>query len=387
MKRLLALLAFGLLGAPAAAQMPETGADAAAPAPVDYADAAHWLCLPGRADACGQPLPTADLNPDGYGAVAAAAPAADPPIDCFYVYPTVSRDAGMNSDLDVGPAEEAGAAAIQFARFATLCKPYAPVYRQATMASLAAVTAGRDVAPIFALAYGDVRAAWRYYLEHYNRGRPFVLIGHSQGSIHLETLIAREIEGRPEARRMLSAILLGWAVEVPEGGALVGGSFRSTPLCTRMGETGCVISYMSFRAASPPPAGSLMGRATHPGMTAGCTNPAALGSDAAQPLDSYWFARSTQPGTPSISWSSTGAPPAPFLHTEGLVSGQCRHDGPAGWLAIGVNADPNDARTDEVPGDVPIPGWGMHLVDMNVAQGDLLRLVAAQRDAWVASHR
>jgi len=101
MKRM--ILALALCAAPAAAQP-----SAAAPAPVDYASEASWLCLPGRQDACGRPLATADLNPDGYGPVTLSAPAAAPPIDCFYVYPTVSRDPGLNSDLTAG-IEEKGA--------------------------------------------------------------------------------------------------------------------------------------------------------------------------------------------------------------------------------------------------------------------------------------
>ena len=124
-------------------------------------------------------------------------------------------------------------------------------------------------------------------------------------------------------------------------------------------------------------------------MTAACVNPAALGGGSA-PLDSYWYAGpSNFPGA-NITWSSAGAPPAPFLHTRGLVTGECRHDGQAGWLAITVNADPHDARTDAVPGDVTIgtvqPGWGLHLGDMPYAQGDLIRAVEAQRDAWMRSH-
>ena len=67
------------------------------------------------------------------------------------------------------------------------------------------------------------------YLARYNQGRPFVLIGHSQGSALLIELIAREIEGRPVARQMKLAILPGYNVLVPPG-KLVGGSFKSTPL-------------------------------------------------------------------------------------------------------------------------------------------------------------
>ncbi|HMG45988.1 MAG TPA: DUF3089 domain-containing protein [Allosphingosinicella sp.] len=380
MKRM--ILALALCAAPAAAQP-----SAAAPAPVDYASEASWLCLPGRQDACGRPLATADLNPDGYGPVTLSAPAAAPPIDCFYVYPTVSRDPGLNSDLTAG-IEEQGAAAVQFARFASVCRTYAPIYRQVTLAAIPRAIGGEDLGANFNQAYGDVRAAWHYYLDHYNEGRPFVLIGHSQGTIHATRLLAEEIENGPAARRMLSALLIGYAVEVPEGG-VVGGSLHRTPLCTRAGQTGCVVAYMSFRAASPPPLGSLMGRATHPGMTAGCVNPAALAGGSA-PLDAYVLAAVSQFGGPVITWSSTGPPPAPFLHVRGLISGECRHDGQAGWLAITVNADPADARTDQIPGDVYfgpqlIPGWGLHLGDVPLALGDLIRLVGTQRDAWLSA--
>jgi len=378
MKRL--FLALGLIAAPAMAQ------PSPAPAAVDYADEASWLCLPGRMDVCDYPLPTMALDPAGYGARSEAAPAADPPIDCFYVYPTVSRDPGDNSDMNAG-AEEQTATVVQLGRFSGICRAFAPIYRQATLGSIAAVLRGRDPAPIFAIAYADVLAAWRDYLAHRNNGRPFVLIGHSQGTIHLIRLLAEEIEGRPVAQRMLSALLIGYNVEVPEGG-LTGGTFRTTPLCTRAGQTGCVVTYVSFRADSPPPPGALFGRAAAPGRTIACTNPAALGSDGAAPLESYWFAGTTDLLQAEIHWSSQGPPPAPFLHTQGLVSAACVHRGPLGYLAVTVNADPNDPRTDQIPGDVSFagvrqPGWGLHLADVPIAQGDLIRLVEAQRDAFL----
>ena len=294
----------------------------------------------------------------------------------------------MNSDLDVGQTEEIGVTLIQFDRFASLCRPFVPAYRSMTLHAIPAAIMGQDIAPYLDLAYRDVLAAWREFLAHRNRDRPFVLIGHSQGTIHLIRLLREEIEGHPEAARMLSALLIGYNVEVPQGG-VVGGTFRSTPICTRSGQTGCVVAYESFRAGHAPPGDALFGRAEGRGMTIACTNPAALGSDAAAPLDSYWFARSTIGGT--VRWSSAGDPPVPFLHTQRFVSGQCVHDGKIGYFALSVNADPHDARADDIPGDVEIggqrlAGWGLHPIDINVAQGDLVRLVAAQRDAWVASH-
>lgn len=378
-----------MIAAAAAALAAPVMAQDAAPAAVDYADPASWLCLPGRADPCGSPLPTTALNANGYGSVGQSVPRPDAPVDCFYVYPTVSRDPGLNSDLAAGP-EEIAAASIQFARFSSVCRTFAPLYRQMTLAAIPRSAAGENLTTNFLLAYSDVLAAWRYYLQHHNQGRPFVLIGHSQGTIHLSQLLAREIEGTPAADRMLSALLIGFNVEVPEG-KTVGGTFRQTPLCTEIGQTGCVVSYVSFRATNPPPAGSMFARAATPGMTVACTNPARLKLGTA-PLDSYWYAGGSAAREPSpIVWSSEGAPPTPFVRTEGLASAACVNKGPLGYLSVVVNADPADPRTDAIPGDVivggaKLPGWGIHLADMSLAMGDLIALVEAQAEAYTAGN-
>ena len=80
--------------------------------------------------------------------------------------------------------------------------------------------------------YDDVRDAWRYYLEHDNRGRGVVLVGHSQGSFILTELIRQEIDGKPVQSRLVSAILLGATFAVPRGKD-VGGSFQHIPLCRK----------------------------------------------------------------------------------------------------------------------------------------------------------
>ena len=368
-RSLLALVA-AAAASPAAAQSPLPS--------VDYGKERNWLCLPGQADVCSTPLPTTALNPNGYGSTGPSPIAKDPPIDCFYVYPTVSADRGMNSDLNV--AEEKGAAASQFARFAGVCRTFAPIYRQMTLSSIAAAAMGADMRQEGEIAYRDVANAWRSYLRNHNRGRPFVLVGHSQGSIMLQELIKREIEGKPVAAQMLRAIIPGYNVFVPQG-ARVGGTFQSTPLCASPAETGCVMSWVSFREKNPPPEGALFGWAPSPGMTVGCTNPAVPGSTRWEPFDSYWSARSNLPvaGGP-IRWSSEGAPPTPWLRTEGLVSGRCVNEGRRGYLSVRTNGDPNDKRTDSIGGEVAVlgmflPGWGMHLADMAIAQGDLIRSI------------
>jgi len=356
----------------------------------DYSSQGSWLCLPDKRDLCDEPLATTALNPNGYGSTGQSPVAANPSVDCFYVYPTVSRDQGVNSDLNPGGGEEKAAVQTQFARFAGGCRTFAPVYRSMTVGLIAAVAAGANFKAPFATAYGDVRAAWREYLARYNKGRPFVLIGHSQGSWMLQTLIAQEIEGKPIARQMKLAIIPGFNVLVPQG-KLVGGTFKSTPLCSRPGQTGCVMSWVSYREKNAPPPGAVFGYADRPGMTVACTNPARPGAAGWVNLDSYWYARSTQPvpGGP-IAWSSEGPPPSPFLRTEGLVSARCVNDGPRGYLSIRTNADPNDKRTDRIGGEVGIlgmfiPGWGMHLADMSAPMGDLIRQVSDLNRARTAS--
>jgi hypothetical protein len=364
-------IAVGLLAVtPAAAQ---------APASVDYSKDNNWLCLPGRADVCGTPLPTVDVNASGYGARTRSVPAKMPPIDCFYVYPTISRDSGLNSDLVMDAENDA--AASQFARFASVCRTFAPKYRQMTVGAIVAFSAGQDISAAAARSYGDVVAAWRDYIAHRNQRRPFVLIGHSQGSLHLIQLIAHEIETRPDvAARMKLAILPGFNLLVPQG-KTVGGSLKKTPICSSASQTGCVISWTSYRDKNVPPVGALFGIADQPGMTVACVNPAAPGATDWRKLDSYWSAHSgyAVPGGP-IAWSSEGAPPAPWVHTPGLASGRCVSDGQRGYFSVHTNADPADKRTDRIGGEVSVfgmfvPGWGMHLADMSLVEGNLVRRV------------
>ncbi|MDQ3483697.1 MAG: DUF3089 domain-containing protein, partial [Pseudomonadota bacterium] len=279
-----------VLGAVAAAAQPQPAKPPLAA--VDYSPERNWLCLPGRNDICSTPLATTALNVNGYGSTGPSAVAVNPPADCFYVYPTISGDKGLNSDLDA--KEERGAVQSQFARFASVCRTFVPIYRQMTLSAIAAAAAGSDLKKQGEIAYSDVAAAWRTYLAKHNKGRPFVLVGHSQGAIMLQELIKREIEGKPVAGRMVRAIIPGFNVLVPQG-KRVGGTFKSTPLCASQTETGCVMTWVSFRENNAPPEGAMFGWAPAPGLTVACTNPAKPGSTAWETLDSYWNARSSYP--------------------------------------------------------------------------------------------
>ena len=161
------------------------------------------------------------------------------------------------------------------------------MYRQVTLAGLRRMMAGGSRAVLNrGLAYDDVREAWKYYLDHDNKGRGVVLVAHSQGSYILAELIRQEIDGKPVQSRLVSAILLGTTIAVPRGKD-VGGSFQHVPLCRASSQTGCVITYAWYRSTIPPPPNTLFGKVADENMTAACTNPAALAAGASGELHAY----------------------------------------------------------------------------------------------------
>ncbi|MBA3270781.1 MAG: DUF3089 domain-containing protein [Acidobacteria bacterium] len=374
--------------APSFAQAPSAAATAN-----DYSKAETWLCRPGAQDACAIDLNATVITEDGRLTPEPFVAPPNPPIDCFYVYPTVSLDTTGNSDMTAGP-EERNVIRGQFARFRSQCRPFAPLYRQFTLSALRANTAGKPMAADRAIGNNDVRDAWNHYLKHDNNGRGFVLIGHSQGSGVLSQLMRTEIDGKPIQSRLISALLLGTNVAVPQGKD-VGGTFKNIPLCRAAEQTGCVISYVSFRSDVPPPTDSRFGRVQEPGMQAACTNPAALGGGRA-PLHAYLSA-----GTGSIvntsngpvNWTTpTETITTPFVSVPRLLTAECVSNAQGSYLAITVNGDAHDPRADDIAGDVMsngkvVPSWGLHLIDVHAAMGNLVDIVGTQAKAFLAKKR
>lgn len=360
----------------------------AATAKNDYSDGKNWLCKPGRQDACAVDLTATIVAADGKTTIEKFAANPNAPIDCFYVYPTVSTDPGGNSDMNAGP-EEHRVVHSQLARFASQCRVFAPLYRQFTLTALRAGTAGKPMTADRSLGYNDVLEAWNHYLANDNKGRGIVLIGHSQGSGVLAQLIRNEIDGKPIQSRIVSALLLGSNVAVPKGKD-VGGAFKNMPLCRSAQQTGCVITYVTFRSTIPPPADSRFGRVQGEGMEAGCTNPAALAGGKGE-LNAYLTsagrsltgsAAEPQPwvkGGPAITTS--------YVSVPGLLTAQCVSNEKGSYLEVTVNGDPNDPRTDDITGDVmaagqPNASWGLHLIDVNIAMGNLVKIVGEQAKAF-----
>ncbi len=344
--------------------------------PALAAAAPVWLCHPAFADdPCRRSLDTTLVSPSGgVRRVQHVRRRRYPKVDCFYVYPTVSDQKTPNANLEIDP-EERSIALYQAARYSEQCRVFAPIYRQITLAALLGTAPGGDAQ----LAYSDVLDAWNSYLQTDNRGRGVVLIGHSQGTFMLRRLVKEQIDPDPAARaKLVSAILLGGNVTVRQGED-VGGDFQHVPACRSRRQIGCAVAFSTFNAPVPPNA--LFGRAS-PGFEVLCTNPAALGGGAA-PLKSVLptapFAPGTTIGAATLLVGFTlPAVSTPWVEVDGAYRGMCSSADGANVLEI--TAVPGAPQLHPVPDAT----WGLHLVDANIALGNLTRLVADQARAFVA---
>lgn len=338
------------------------------PRPVSHATL--WLCRPGMPDnPCEGGLDATVASGAGAGTVERFTPATDPVADCFYVYPTVSEEPGISAPLEVTEAEVRTVRA-QAARFTESCRLFAPIYRQITREGLG--SGGLADAGARDLAYDDVLSAFNDYLNTENRGRPVVLIGHSQGALMLTRLIQEQVDGDPALReRILSALLIGGIVQTlpdePDGG-----TFANLPACRTAQESGCVVAYSTY--AGKPPANGIFGRST-PTRQALCVSPAAL-LDRGDALAAYLPTAAIMGGEPKVD----DPPDTGFVTLPGRVTGQCRSTDDFSWLDVSIDRDGIERLpTPDAGSDA---AWGLHRADVSLSLGDLVDLVAAQAAAW-----
>ena len=379
---LLAALVLAACGGPSATPATAPTAQASPSAgPVIGPDAAGivWLCMPGAADdPCTADLSATVIDPTGQRTVSRFVPADAPSIDCFYVYPTTSRQTTINADLSIDPEERAVAAA-QAALFSQVCRVYAPIYPQLTIAAL---DSGRITLANVQTAYDGVKAAFDDYLANYNHGRGVVLIGHSQGAMLLADLLHFEVDPKPDVRKLLvSALLMGGNVTVAAGQS-TGGDFANIPACGSASQTGCVVAYSSFAEAPPPDAA--FGRVT--GALAMLSIPD--DRDPADPVRQPGRARrdrnadSPSSRPPRSSSSPDGPKPAPttaFVSYPNALTAQCRTSGDATWLQVTRMAS---ARATPTLSGSEGPGWGLHDLDMSLGLGNLVDLVRSEAAAF-----
>ncbi|HYI35514.1 MAG TPA: DUF3089 domain-containing protein [Thermoleophilaceae bacterium] len=355
-----------------------------APAAHAQAEPTSWLCLPGQQpNPCAGDQTTTVFAPDGTSTTRTPKVPADPKVDCFYVYPTVSDQPGQNADRSPDPPI-AAIAKYQAQRFSQICKVYAPIYRQRTVLGIFNPTT--NSAEAGRIAYGDVLQAWRDYLANHNRGRGVVLIGHSQGTFHLRRLIAEEIEPRPaESAKLISGLLIGGNVLVRKG-STTGGDFQRTPACTGSTQVGCVVAYSTFNRT--PPGNTRFGKYTPPPGAPNdkevlCTNPAAL-SGGTGPVTTEVPSERFPAGLIALSLTQFYAgnqptAPTPWLQPKERYTARCVREQNTNTLRL---ASVGGSRQ---PSPSPDESWGLHIGDVNLAMGNLVELARGQSRAYLAA--
>jgi hypothetical protein len=205
--------------------------------PPDYADAKNWAALPSN------PGLTA-LTPDG------SERAKNPQADVFFIHPTGYITGGdWNSPMDPNTRTEENTKwmmANQASAYNGCCAIYAPRYRETSLyryfvAPPDIVKKSRD------LAYSDVERAFTFFLDHYSKGRPFIIASHSQGTEHGFRLLRERIDGTPLASRMIAAYLIGFDITDKQAASL-----KTVHVCNAPEDTHCFVHWATFGKGGKP---------------------------------------------------------------------------------------------------------------------------------------
>ena len=174
----------------------------------DYSNPNHWAALPQKADAADRtPCPDAVNRQDSAA------------VDVFFIYPTTytgsrRRERNWNASVDdeaVNRKTDSTTILFQATIFNGAGRVFAPRYRQAHLDAFF-TRDKKSAGQALDLAYSDVLAAFQYYLDHWNQGRPFIIAGHSQGGRHGMFLLRDKIENTPLEKQLVAAYLVGWPV-------------------------------------------------------------------------------------------------------------------------------------------------------------------------------
>lgn len=350
--------------------------------------ATDWVCKPGQAiNPCDGPIGVDAVDATGQGTTIDYKRPANPPIDCFYVYPTVSEEDGDIADHAVDK-EVKRTVILQARQYSRVCRVFAPAYTQVTSNGLSRHGGESDaeystrVRGLMEIAYADMLSTWNDYLAHYNKGRGVILLGHSQGAFHLGRLIAQQIDNKPSVRkRLISAVIPGANIWVPKG-KLVGGQFKHVPECQTDTELGCVMAWSTY-LAQPDPSDSF-GRVGGVPLDVAplpdpatdevvCTNPGELSGDngVLEPLAD--IGAYADPFAPEDAH--------PWWRWPDLYTAECRSGDNANWLNVSIR--PDETRNP--------PHWivygktetNLHLVDMTLPMGNLVRIAQSESKVYV----
>jgi len=175
----------------------------------------------------------------------------DSTADVFFLYPTSYTDAAMpygyNAPLDnaeINAKTDYGSILYQASIFNNAGRIFSPRYRQANYWCYFPKDSAAAIAA-FKLAYEDIKAAFEYYLDHYNNGKPIIIASHSQGTTHGILLLKDYFDNKPLQKQLVVAYLAGMPVHEND--------FTKIKPCTTPGETGCFCSWRTMKSGFIPP--------------------------------------------------------------------------------------------------------------------------------------
>lgn len=197
----------------------------------DYTQSSGWISRPGQPDDVSQWLPEGANQGSGNAAI-------------FYIHPTTYLATDRwNAPLD---ADSDGRTRLfvqsQASAFNGSGQVWAPRYRQAAYGAF--LLDSRDASAALDFAYRDVAAAFDQFIKEAG-ARPIILAGHSQGALHLERLLREKVAGKPIAKRVVAAYVVGWPISTTADLGALG-----LPACIDAGQSGCILSWMTF--GDPP---------------------------------------------------------------------------------------------------------------------------------------
>jgi hypothetical protein len=349
--------------------------------PNAYDDPKMWFAHPGVASDPSAWRPAAEGSaPDSAEAQsrdqlipsAGAAETTAPPVPkgdaaVFFVHPTsyysrsswnaplADRDSDHRANLFVQGMASA---------FADAGEIWAPRYRQATLGAFLAedrVTAGKAIDA----AYRDVEEAFDAFVAAQPKNKPIVLAGHSQGALHLTTLLKNKIAGTPLAKRIVAAYVIGWPISLDTDMAALG-----LPACQTPEQKGCILSWATFADPADPE----MVISAYDGT---------IGFDGRPRADTRMLCSNPLTGTPDAA-AAPDANLGTLRPTEGFKGGSlipgkigAKCDDTRGLLMIG---DAEIAKDYVVAGYV-LPGNNYHVYDITLfwanVRADALRRLAA----------
>lgn len=203
----------------------------------DYSNLYYWAAHPWKKD-------LSDSVPEPLK----AAYSVDSTVDVFFVHPTTltaTKDQRWNADIDdatINAKTDYTTILFQASAFNEY-RLFAPRYRQAHVRSYYTTDTARAL-QAFGLAYEDIKSAFQYYLDHYNKGRPIIIASHSQGSTHVQRLLKEFFENSALKNRLVVAYVAG--MYIPNH------SFTALNMCRDSLQTGCICGWRTFKKGYEP---------------------------------------------------------------------------------------------------------------------------------------